>query len=76
MAIEGGNFTTAFFKKSTIKDLFDVNQTSNETEVITDEVTATNELETSKKATKAFEKAIATVEDNTDLEVFVNYLSI
>jgi len=68
LAIEGGNFTTAFFKKSTIKDLFDVDQKANETEIITEETTVTNELETSKKATKAFEKAIATVEDNTDLE--------
>ena len=71
MAIEGGNFTTAFFKKSTIKDLFDVDQKANENEVNMEEIeiTATNEIETSKKATKAFEKAIATVEDNTDLEV-------
>ena len=73
LAIEGGNFTTAFFKKSTIKDLFDTNTESNETvaEVteLPDEET-TNSLETiSKKATKAFEKAIATVEDNTDLIV-------
>ena len=73
MAIEGGNFTTAFFKKSTIKDLFDTDQnaTENENEANTEEIeiAATNEIETSKKATKAFEKAIATVEDNTDLEV-------
>ena len=73
LAIEGGNFTTAFFKKSTIKDLFDTNTEANETiaEVteLPDEET-TNSLETiSKKATKAFEKAIATVEDNTDLIV-------
>ena len=73
MAIEGGNFTTAFFKKSTIKDLFDVDQKANENENEVNmeeiEIAATNEIETSKKATKAFEKAIATVEDNTDLEV-------
>ena len=71
LAIEGGNFTTAFFKKSTIKDLFDTDQKTNEIENITDEIeiTTNNEVETSKKATKAFEKAIATVEDNTDLEV-------
>merc|ERR1711962_1911142 len=72
LAIEGGNFTTAFFKKSTIKDLFDTDQnaTENENEVNMEEIeiAATNEIETSKKATKAFEKAIATVEDNTDLE--------
>merc|ERR1719410_927220 len=70
LAIEGGNFTTAFFKKSTIKDLFDTDQKTNEIENITDEIeiTTNNEVETSKKATKAFEKAIATVEDNTDLE--------
>merc|ERR1719447_271607 len=72
LAIEGGNFTTAFFKKSTIKDLFDVDQKANENEnegnMEEIEIAATNEIETSKKATKAFEKAIATVEDNTDLE--------
>ena len=79
LAIEGGNFTTAFFKKSTIKDLFDTNTEANETiaEVteLPDEET-TNSLETiSKKATKAFEKAIATVEDNTDLIVSCLFIS-
>ena len=72
LAIEGGNFTTAFFKKSTIKDLFDTNTEDNETQQVTElpEIEDTNALETtSKKATKAFEKAIATVEDNTDLIV-------
>merc|ERR1712025_928023 len=48
LAIEGGNFTTAFFKKSTIKDLFDVDQKANENEVNVEEIeiTATNEIET------------------------------
>ena len=30
IAIEGGNFTTAHFKKSTIRDLFDVNEEGGE----------------------------------------------
>merc|ERR1712223_1490817 len=43
-------------------------QNENEVNMEEIEIAATNEIETSKKATKAFEKAIATVEDNTDLE--------
>merc|ERR1711902_34868 len=62
LAIEGGNFTTAFFKKSTIKDLFNVEQ-KNEQEHEA-EAEENNVEETSKKAKKAFESAIAAVEDN------------
>ena len=73
LAIEGGNFTTAFFKKSTIKDLFDVNsktESSNvPTETITEISSENTEGKSDRKAVKAFEKAIASVEDNTDLEV-------
>ena len=80
LAIEGGNFTTAFFKKSTIKDLFDVEQkqgdnqsevTMETTEMVDNGLSngLTQPLETNKKAKKAFESAIAAVEDNTDIEV-------
>merc|ERR1719481_1794467 len=47
IAIEGGNFTTAFFKKSTINDLFDNNSAANENENEVNmeeiEIAATNE---------------------------------
>jgi E1A-binding protein p400 len=100
LAIEGGNFTTAFFKKSTIRDLFEVEQSSSSATATTTATTATastsaagqelviiskpvdeSEAEAkeaegvglgapaAKKATKAFESAIAAVEDDTDLEV-------
>ena len=64
LAIEGGNFTTAYFKKSTIKDLFD-NEKENDNEEIND----ADLEELNKKAKKAFEKAICQVEDKTDIEV-------
>ena len=71
LAIEGGNFTTAFFKKSTIKDLFDVNSKADNvpTETIKEISSENTEGKSDRKAVKAFEKAIASVEDNTDLEV-------
>ena len=72
LAIEGGNFTTAFFKKSTIKDLFDVdNKEKDDATNIPVETEATSD-KSDRKAVKAFEKAIASVEDNTDLEVISN----
>ena len=75
LAIEGGNFTTAFFKKSTIKDLFDVENKGEEVPESIKEISnsQTNDEnaagKSDRKAVKAFEKAIASVEDNTDLEV-------
>ena len=78
LAIEGGNFTTAFFKKSTVRDLFDVeNKEKADGEGNIEEnfkISNAKETEPEKsdrKAVKAFEKAIASVEDNTDLEVIV-----
>ena len=76
LAIEGGNFTTAFFKKQTIKDLFEVDEKSAQepNEKITElsNEVAENDVSTAqigdKKATKAFVSAISAVEDNTDLE--------
>ena len=79
LAIEGGNFTTAYFKKSTIRDLFDENEQNTTPEInitTTEEVSnnANGEVEainvtSDKRATKAFVSAISAVEDNTDLEV-------
>ena len=75
LAIEGGNFTTAFFKKQTIKDLFEVDEKSAQepNERITELSNEVTEGEGAaavgdKKATKAFVSAISAVEDNTDLE--------
>ena len=64
IAIEGGNFTTAFFKKSTINDLFQdganvVDETEGEEEVGN---------ESQKKTLGAFENALATAEDDTDIQ--------
>ncbi len=80
LAIEGGNFTTAYFKKQTIKDLFEVNNaTANETDTILDEEEVANgqlEEKSAKKATKAFETAIAAVEDDTDREVIYIFVPV
>jgi len=61
LAIEGGNFTAAFFKKQTIHDLFEENVGATEEDVQTDTV----EGEPT-KAVGAFESALATAEDDTD----------
>lgn len=70
LAIEGGNFTTAFFKKQTIHDLFDVDENTlnsiKETKEITSKESA--EFTPSKKALGAFEKAITAVEDDSDIK--------
>jgi len=65
IAIEGGNFTTAFFKKSTINDLFDNSATDNSVE--DDEQMVERTDSTSKKSIGAFENALATAEDDTDI---------
>jgi len=64
IAIEGGNFTTAFFKKSTINDLFDDGNNAAEEEEADEEVG--NESQT--KTIGAFETALATAEDDTDIQ--------
>jgi superfamily II DNA/RNA helicase len=79
LAIEGGNFTTAYFKKSTIRDLFDENEQNNEDNTTTtpeitniteeeEEVSNNANEKTDKRATKAFVSAISAVEDNIDAE--------
>ena len=65
IAIEGGNFTTAFFKKSTINDLFD--NSAADTSVDDDEEPVETASSTSKKSIGAFENALATAEDATDI---------
>ena len=65
IAIEGGNFTTAFFKKSTINDLFD--NSAADTSVEDDEEPVEATSSTSKKSIGAFENALATAEDATDI---------
>lgn len=60
LAIEGGNFTTAFFKKQTIHDLFE------ETSSATNEDLKKTEAEAPKKSIGVFETALATAEDDTD----------
>ncbi|XP_017865744.1 PREDICTED: helicase domino isoform X1 [Drosophila arizonae] len=76
MAIEGGNFTTTFFKSTTIKDLFAVDQ-SQESEdgqdkpdekdkIIAAEVEPV--VETEKQSLRAFEHALAAAEDEQDVQ--------
>lgn len=68
LAIEEGNFTTAFFKQNAIKDLFCVdNQTVNDNELT--ETITTNEStnETPNVSNAAFEQALGTAEEDNDV---------
>ena len=70
IAIEGGNFTTAHFKKSTIRDLFDVNEEGGEGVAENDgNDDAVGPDVGSKKKINFFETALAAVEETTDVEV-------
>jgi len=64
IAIEGGNFTTAFFKKSTINDLFQDGGSTPEDDESQDDAGT----EVHKKSIGAFESALATAEDDTDIQ--------
>merc|ERR1711997_813091 len=66
MAIEGGNFTTAFFKKSTISDLFDETAAITEEDVADESEESTENQE--KKKIGAFENALATAEEDNDIQ--------
>jgi flagellar biosynthesis GTPase FlhF len=81
IAIEGGNFTTAFFKKQTIHDLFAVGGESTSSAVVSapgtgdvlaededraEELSSSTGLTAAKKSIGAFESALATAEDDTD----------
>ena len=65
LAIEGGNFTTAFFKKQTIHDLFEEQATATTDDLIP-ETSNDSEEGPPKKSVGAFESALATAEDDTD----------
>lgn len=81
LAIEGGNFTTAHFQKSTIKDLFEVNESAAETSqtetVHQIEENANQEPQwaddKTKKKKKIFESALTAAEENTDVEVYEDF---
>lgn len=76
MAIEGGNFTTTFFKSSTIKDLFTMDQTQEQEDsqekveekdtIIAAEVEPVFEKE--KQSLRAYEHALAAAEDEQDVQ--------
>merc|ERR1711953_1092091 len=66
IAIEGGNFTTAFFKKSTISDLFDDTAAITEEDVADESEESTENQE--KKKIGAFENALATAEEDNDIQ--------
>ena len=76
LAIEGGNFTTAFFKQQTIQDLFNVDKNDSSSNLLEPEVKEIANSNTdsvvdsvSKKAIGAFETAITTVEEQQDITV-------
>lgn len=81
MAIEGGNFTTTFFKSTTIKDLFDVDtaegtstiesaqaSTSKQVNDVVQPTTTPVQSDKEKQSLRAFESALANVEDDLDVE--------
>nr|XP_045582866.1 helicase domino-like isoform X2 [Procambarus clarkii] len=76
LAIEGGNFTTAHFKKSTIQDLFEVNVNENDASKRMSEVIEKSKppdegkevTEGEKVKMGAFESALAAAEDETDVQ--------
>ncbi|KAK3916242.1 Helicase domino [Frankliniella fusca] len=72
LAIEGGNFTTAFFKSSTIQDLFNVDITENDAsrrleEVVDRDSQSVPSPQDDKVAMGALESALAAAEDETDV---------
>ena len=68
LAIEGGNFTTAFFKKSTINDLFNDNTAVTEDQIADEE----DRVEALKNKVGAFETALATAEEDNDIQATKN----
>ncbi|XP_034563893.1 helicase SRCAP isoform X3 [Notolabrus celidotus] len=69
MAIEGGNFTTAFFKQQTIRELFDMNEgEKREVAVELSVVPPVEEEEAgSKQSTTILEQALCRAEDEEDI---------
>ena len=69
MAIEGGNFTTSFFKKQTIHDLFEENTTATKEDLKDDEEEQQSSSDANsmpRKSVGAVESALATAEDDSD----------
>ncbi|XP_062859167.1 helicase SRCAP isoform X2 [Trichomycterus rosablanca] len=66
MAIEGGNFTTAFFKEQTIRELFDVSEAEKkETEALAPQLD--EEESVNKQQTNILEQALCRAEDEEDI---------
>uniref|UniRef100_A0A667X9C1 Snf2 related CREBBP activator protein n=1 Tax=Myripristis murdjan TaxID=586833 RepID=A0A667X9C1_9TELE len=68
MAIEGGNFTTAFFKEQTIRELFDVNDGEKREVAVELSVPQAEEEESvNKQNTTILEQALCRAEDEEDI---------
>ncbi|KAM6896949.1 uncharacterized protein srcap [Xenentodon cancila] len=68
MAIEGGNFTTAFFKQQTIRELFDVNDGEKREVAVELSVPQSEEEEgVNKQSTTILEQALCRAEDEEDI---------
>ncbi|XP_068439842.1 helicase SRCAP [Clinocottus analis] len=68
MAIEGGNFTTAFFKQQTIRDLFDMTEGEKREMALELTVPQVEEEETGNKhSTTILEQALCRAEDEEDI---------
>lgn len=80
MAIEGGNFTTAYFKSTTIQDIFNVNSGEDDPNTRLAEVldrkpdllqipsTSTVLVEEKKESINVLENALAAAEDDVDVD--------
>ncbi|XP_068162357.1 helicase SRCAP [Antennarius striatus] len=68
MAIEGGNFTTAFFKQQTIRELFDMNDGEKREVAVELSVPQAEEEEAvNKQSTTILEQALCRAEDEEDI---------
>ncbi|KAF7664965.1 hypothetical protein LDENG_00158810 [Lucifuga dentata] len=68
MAIEGGNFTTAFFKQQTIRELFDMNEGEKREVAVELSVPQAEEEEAvNKQSTTILEQALCRAEDEEDI---------
>ncbi|KAL1491857.1 hypothetical protein ABEB36_012391 [Hypothenemus hampei] len=72
LAIEGGNFTTAYFKSTTIQDLFNIDQTletaAQRMSEIVENRPSNNDVPEDKTAAGALESALAACEDDQDVQ--------
>ncbi|XP_077358153.1 uncharacterized protein srcap isoform X2 [Festucalex cinctus] len=68
MAIEGGNFTTAFFKEQTIRELFDVNDSDRREPAVEVSIPHAEDDEGgNKQSTTILEQALCRAEDEEDI---------